>query len=80
MTRSDAVNFQEMLFGRAMLTDICMALRSACNGSADPWTDYKKSQTIRLLKARLATWQLPSNEVDEAVKQLVCATLKEVGA
>lgn len=82
MTRHDAITEQDRLFGpQLMLPEICMNLRMAVNGSADPWPPEQVRETVAMFWARLATWQVQgqrSKRVDDAVRELVAATLAEV--
>jgi hypothetical protein len=93
MTRHEAIEEQQRLFPGLMiepgtrytgmplmLPEICLALRSALNGSSDPWPDEYTWEVVAMLKARIATWQ-PSlrdedSRFDEAVRLQVEAVLE----
>lgn len=76
------VEFAAAFGEEATLLDACLGLRMACSGAADPVRDEDKLRMLDALRARLDTWQ-PSHHpkweaFDEAVRQLVVATLAEV--
>lgn len=80
----EAKRWQERLCGRGiMLPEICLGLRGACNGSADPWQPDLVKETLAMLQARMDSWR-PGRKVEErfdnAVKELVAATMEEVKA
>lgn len=60
---------------------LCLDLRMACNGSADPMKDEDRNAAIAYLQSRIDAWK-PSSRgqegFDEAVRQLAIATLAEV--
>ena len=66
------------------LPSLCLDLRMAYNGSADPFSEEEKCAALAYLKRRLAEWKPtvwpPSAKFDEAVRQLVIATIEEVEA
>lgn len=66
------------------LMDICLDLRMAHNGSADPIPAKETAEALAYLRERLAAWRpspLPSGaRFDECVRQLVLATIDEVEA
>lgn len=85
MTRRRAVEWQEKLFGRShesMLPSICMSVRIGVNGSGDEWEPSLIRETLEMLKARIDTWEdsvcQKEAAVDDAVKNLVQATISEV--
>ncbi len=81
--RQKALKMQEVLFGTAWtLLEVCMNLRMGVNGAADEWEPYHIADTVKMLEARLETWQNSIYEkgekFDAAVRQLVFATIEEV--
>lgn len=80
--RVELLEEQDKLFGRQiMLPEICLNLRMAVNGSADPWPDDQIEKTVYILQRRLDLWidsHSRYKRVDDAVKELVIATLAEV--
>lgn len=73
----------EEYFAKTTLPTLCLDLRMARNGSADPWSDTEVQEALAWLQHRLDTWK-PSrpagNKFDECVRQLVIATIEEVEA
>ncbi len=71
-------------FAKSTLPELCMDLRMACNGSADPISDEERDDALAYLRKRLADWKpsiLASGAAfDECVRQLVIATIAEVEA
>lgn len=69
-------------YEREMLPEVCLQLRNACNGSADPWSAEKISKVCHYLRDRLKKWEPSSRAdaemLDEAVRMLVIATLAEI--
>lgn len=64
----------------ATLPGICMGVRSACNGAADPWEPSFLREVRNMLAARLATWEPwgqsgPTEDMDEAVRRMVIAAI-----
>jgi hypothetical protein len=91
MDRQEAIEWQQRLFpsmkasGLAlpmMLPEICLALRSGVNGSADEWAPEHVVEVVAMLKARLETWAPSLNprdaRVDAAVWALIEAVIEEV--
>lgn len=85
MNSAELREWQSKLFGpSAMLPQICMELRMAVNGSSDPWSEAESSavnESLRFLQARLDNWEAGDAQrdgVDNAVKNLVRETIKEV--
>lgn len=80
--RLQSLKEQERLFGQmTTLPEICLAVRGAVNGAADPWPTEKVDETLVMLRSRLNTWQESSRtytRVDNAVKEMVLATIEEV--
>ncbi len=87
MTRTEAVAEQQRLFprrggmwsGHPTLPEICLDLRSALNGAADPW-DYKNVLECRnMLRARLDTWapeaDTTDGKIDRGVYIMVLAAI-----
>lgn len=79
-----ALTQYKAVFGDATLMDACLDLRMACNGSGDPIPNEEKDKQMSALEGRLKAWT-PSHgpqwaEFDEAVRQVVIATLVEVGS
>lgn len=65
--------------GERLLPEVCIHLRMALNGSADPLDGDAVDRWVAYLEARLRDWRpspVPS-PVDEAVRCLVAATLLE---
>ena len=90
MTRQEAIEFQERLFPAKLwrdrmgyeryhkptLPEIALDLRAALNGSADPWPNEAIAEVCDMLRERLATWNLTSEDgVDRAVYQMVNAAV-----
>jgi hypothetical protein len=79
-----ALEEQDRLFHGMMLPEICLRLRMAVDGAADPWERATILSTLAMLQARLDTWEpsvLQNNErLDYAVKDMVAATISEVNA
>lgn len=68
-------------FKTTTLPTLCLDLRMACNGSADPMKDEDRDGAIAYLQGRLDAWKPAvrgQESFDEAVRQLVIATLAEV--
>ena len=83
MTRDEALCEQRALtHPTSTLPEVCMDLRMAVNGSADAWDVAYLRRVVRMLQARITTWQptvfAKSARLDEAVRALVEATLAEV--
>lgn len=75
--------FKAVFGDDATLMDACLGLRMACNGSGDPIPDEERDKCLSALEGRLRTWTPPLGPqwaaFDEAVRQVVIATLVEVG-
>lgn len=65
-------------YGRDTIPTLCIDMRMACNGSADPCTDKEKARGIAFLRCCLETWQLPEDRGIDAVRELIEATLAEI--
>ncbi len=84
MTHQEALKWQERLFRKCDYHDlcsICMELRSGVNGYADEWRSVYIKEVIGMLRARLETWREAGKReerMDNAVKELVMATIEEV--
>lgn len=103
MTRREAIEWQERLFPTTVwireddrsysrqvcptLPEICLDLRMALNGAADPWKDEEVCEVRDMLQARLATWDVPTeakdytmrhfnNAIDNAVELMVVSTVR----
>lgn len=80
--RMNALEEQERLFPKNQtLPEICQFLHMATNGSTDPLPSEVEIDACIMLTMRVATWRnyntLPEI-FDEAVKNLVLATLRDV--
>jgi len=79
--RQIALAWQESLFGRShgsTLPEICLGMRMAANGSADPWPTEVVRTTVGMLEARVETWQdsrQGEKEFDDAVLAMVKAAI-----
>lgn len=78
-----AVNEQERLCGPGSeLPSICLALRAGINGTSDPWPQETVVEYLMMLRWRLNEWREPATEqsrrLDDAVKEMVAATVAEV--
>lgn len=67
------------------IPEICFGIRMALNGASDPWDDELIKDTYQLLQDVLTTWEPSvhddlSAKMDDAVKDLVMATLRYVAA
>lgn len=65
----------------ANLLDLCLRLRMAANGSADPIAEDAMEEALRYLRLRVSEWRRStrrSARFDECVRQLVLATIAEV--
>ncbi len=63
------------------IVEICMWLRQQVNGSITPWPQRRVDTTLALLKSRIKTWvtgNLRQSRFDNAVYELIQATIKEV--
>jgi hypothetical protein len=64
------------------LPELCMALRMAVNGSADPWKDDDVRDALRYMERRILTWTesntAADHRFDQAVRCLVEATIDYV--
>lgn len=88
MTRSEAIDWQEKLLGDfggerdpIMLPEICLWVRAAANGSADPWPKAHTREVLGMLQARLDTWEdgvAKGKRLDDTVKEMLSATIAEV--
>ena len=79
--RFRAIEEQTRLFGTKMLPEICIELRHAVNGAADPWPDKEIAETVRMLTMRLDTWHASirwDQRFDDAVREMILATLELV--
>jgi len=50
---------------RSRTPTICLDLRMALNGAADPWPAAFLAEVVAMLQARLATWAAPDDAVDK---------------
>lgn len=67
--------------GAANLLDLCLRLRMACNGSADPISVPETHAALAYLRKRLLNWtpsQPSSKRFDDCVRRLACEAIKEV--
>ena len=78
MTRADAIAEQERLFPGFpaschpnTLPEICLDLRMALNGAADPWPAADLAEVVAMLQARLDTWADPTDAMDAHVRGMV---------
>ena len=82
MNHPDAEDLTRTLRGPRTLLELCLDLRMAHNGSADPISEEETAAALAYLNYRLATWKpsaLPSGaRFDECVRALVLATIIEV--
>lgn len=82
MNHPDAEDLTRTLRGPRTLLEMCLDLRMAHDGSADPISDEDTAAALAYLNYRLATWKpsiLPSGaRFDECVRALVLATIVEV--
>lgn len=82
MNHPDAEDLTRTLRGPRTLLELCLDLRMAHNGSADPISEEDTAAALAYLNYRLATWKpsaLPSGaRFDECVRALVLATIIEV--
>lgn len=64
------------------ILSVCLRLRMACNGSADPMSSDDVRGALAFLKSRVREWRpsaRPSEEAfDGAVYSLILATIEEV--
>jgi hypothetical protein len=78
----DPVAQTRTIGGPRTLLELCLDLRMAHNGSADPISEEETAAALAYLNYRLATWKpsaLPSGaRFDECVRALVLATIIEV--
>jgi hypothetical protein len=78
----DPVAQTRTIGGPRTLLELCLDLRMAHNGSADPISEEETAAALAYLNYRLATWKpsaLPSGaRFDECVRALVIATIIEV--
>jgi hypothetical protein len=78
----DPVAQTRTIGGPRTLLELCLDLRMAHNGSADPISEEETAAALAYLNHRLATWKpsiLPSGaRFDECVRGLVLATIIEV--
>lgn len=75
--------FKAAFGNEATLMDACLGLRMACNGAGDPISGEEKDKQMSALEARLRTWDSPYAHraaFDDAVRQVIVATLIEVGS
>jgi hypothetical protein len=81
IARVSAIEEQEAAFGKATLPEICLNLRQAVNGAAEPWPLEDVNKAIVILSKRLMFW-INGSEIgkrfDSAVYEMVAATLREV--
>lgn len=76
---TDEAETLETLLDSKLLPEVCILLRMALNGSAEPIAGDAADRWVAYLEARLRNWRqsaMPS-AVDEAVRCLVAATLLE---
>lgn len=80
--RQAALDQFKAAFGKdATLLDACLDLRMACSGACDPISDEGRATQVAALEVRLAVWEPrgePWRRFDEAVRELVRATIAEV--
>lgn len=69
---------------KMLLPDVCIGLRMALNGAADPMDGDAADQVMQYLEKRLRNWQptfraapYSQSPMDEAVRSLCVATLWE---
>lgn len=69
---------------RLELLQVCQMLRMAESGASDPLHPLVRTKLLGILADKLATWDPPSSDqrarYDNAVKELIIATLVECGA
>ena len=69
-------------YEKEMLPEVCLRLRMACNGAADPWLDEKVEAVLAYLQKRLDNWHPSVSKreeiLDGTVRLMVLATLVEV--
>jgi hypothetical protein len=72
---------EELPLGADNVLDLCLRLRMACNGSADPISIQEMHEALSFLIRRLVHWT-PSpptaKRFDNCVRQLMCAAIDEV--
>lgn len=82
MNHPDPVTQTRTIGGPRTLLEMCLDLRMAHNGSADPISEEDTAAALAYLSYRLATWKpsiLPSGaRFDSCVRALVLATIIEV--
>ena len=57
------------------LPEICMDLRMACNGAADPWEREFLESVVKMLKMRDEQWSGPTDSMDAGVRQMLQAAI-----
>ena len=82
MNHPDPVTQTRTIGGPRTLLEMCLDLRMAHNGSADPISEEDTAAALAYLRHRLEAWKpsiLPSGaRFDECVFNLVLATIAEV--
>ena len=71
---------EEMFGPHVMLPEVCLCLRMALNGAADPWPKSQVLEAFSHLKSVEANWEERSynnldKAIDDAVLQLVRAAI-----
>lgn len=81
MNHPDPDNLTRTIRGPRNLLEICLDLRMAHNGSADPISPEETDAALAYLRHRLATWTPRAKvwaQFDDAVFALTWATITEV--
>lgn len=82
MNHPDPVTQTRTIRGPRTLLEMCLDLRMAHNGSADPISEEETAAALAYLRHRLDEWERPAlasgARFDAAVNELVRATIAEV--
>ena len=70
------VEFLERV-GEDSLLSLCLSVHMSSTGGADPWSERGLEDALKVLLLVLRDWEERSNLFDDAVKNLVMATVIE---
>ncbi len=78
MTRTEVRIRQQEMFPNQTLPTICLDVRQALNGAADPWNEEDLRKTYQLLVDVVATWEKTAFDedvyIDSAILTIVWHT------
>ena len=83
MTRNEVRLQHEKLFpNQVTLPEICLSIRMALNGAADPWPDLEIRNTYHYLMRVLSAWEMTSRPedigMDTCIFSLITSTVNYI--